>query len=67
MNPPAHGHDNYHISFFLFVYEKKGMPLGYSPKTMETITDSSGIIASNWILWRGDTPLALEPLLPLAF
>ena len=28
MNPPAHGHPNYRIPFFVFVYEEEGNDLG---------------------------------------
>ena len=36
INPLAFGHSNYQIPFSLFVYEKEGNTLGYSPQNMRT-------------------------------
>lgn len=52
----AFGYLNCQIPFFLSVY-KKGMPLGYSPKSMGTAIEPEGILASSGTLWHRDNPL----------
>ena len=50
INPLALVHPDYQIPFSIFVYKKEENALGIYSKD---------IIASNWTLWHGDTPLVL--------
>ena len=67
MNPPALGHGNYHIPFFLLYMKRMEKLSWYSPENAGTTINPYDIVVRNWTLWHWDTALAIEPLGPGPF